>query len=127
MPTDVILDTERLKLRPLAQGDLELLDHLRHDPEMMRYMSDGHIPDKAETQSWLQWHVDLWDMEGFSLFAVKKKADGRFIGWTGVTRPHWFPEMMPTPEIGWLSQESCGARASHLRQRLQLRSLPFMT
>jgi RimJ/RimL family protein N-acetyltransferase len=68
---------------------------------MMRYMSDGHIPDKAETQSWLQWHVDLWDADGFSLFAAERKPDGRFIGWTGVTKPYWFPEMMPTPEIGW--------------------------
>ena len=45
--------------------------------------------------------MDLWDAEGFSLFAVDRKPDGKVIGWTGVTRPHWFPEMMPTPEIGW--------------------------
>ena len=35
----------------------------------------------------------------FSLSSESR--DGRLIGWTGVIKPHWFPEMMPTPEIGW--------------------------
>ncbi|HML00347.1 MAG TPA: GNAT family N-acetyltransferase, partial [Acidimicrobiales bacterium] len=31
----------------------------------------------------------------------ERKPSGAFIGWTGVTKPYWFPDMMPTPEIGW--------------------------
>lgn len=97
----VVLETERLKLRPIVMADLETLHLLRQDPAMMRYMSDGHIPDEAETESWLHWHIDLWKVDGFSLFGAERKQDHRLIGWIGVTKPHWFPEMMPTPEIGW--------------------------
>lgn len=97
----MVLDTPRLRLRPLLMADLEPLHLLRQDPEMMRYMSDGHLPDREETESWLHWHTGLWEADGFSLFAAERRPDHRFIGWIGVTRPYWFPEMMPTPEIGW--------------------------
>jgi hypothetical protein len=56
----------------------------------MRYLGDGHIPDEAETRVWLQGVIDLWETDGFSLFAIERKPDQRSIGWVGTSRPHWF-------------------------------------
>ena len=95
------LDTRRLRLRPLATADLEPLSRLQQNPQMMRFMADGHVHDREETEVWLRWHIDLWDHDGFSLFAVDLKPEMHLIGWIGPALPHWFPEMMPTPEIGW--------------------------
>jgi RimJ/RimL family protein N-acetyltransferase len=98
---EVKLETDRLRLRPLAMTDVAPMSRLQSDPEMMRYMGDGHVHDHAETEVWLRWHIDLWDVDGFSLFAVDLKATMELVGWIGLARPYWFPEMMPTPELGW--------------------------
>lgn len=95
------IDTERLHLRPPTLDDFADLSRLQQDPEMMRYMSDGHLSAVEETQSWLAWHADLWRKSGFSMWAAELKLEGKFIGWLGVTEPRWFPELMPTPELGW--------------------------
>ena len=95
------IETRRLRLRPLVTADLESLIRLRQDPKMMRYMGDGHVYDREETESWIRWHIDIWDVDGYSILAADLKPDNRFIGWIGVTKPYWFPELMDTPEIGW--------------------------
>jgi RimJ/RimL family protein N-acetyltransferase len=86
--------------------DARPLLRLRQDPEMMRHIGDGHIQDEAESESWLRWNVDLWEVDGYSVFAADLKPDNRFVGWVGVTKPYWFPEMMPTPEIGWFIERA---------------------
>jgi RimJ/RimL family protein N-acetyltransferase len=96
-----IVETERLRLRRPNMDDLDPLHRIRHDLEMMRFLGDGHLPDEAETEEWLQGVIDGWTIDGFSVFVAERKSDRRPIGWVGVNRPHWFPAMMPTPEIGW--------------------------
>ncbi len=101
MASQITIETERLRLRPLAMADLEPLFRLRQDPEMMRYMGDGHLHDREETESWLRWQIDILEIDGYSILAADLKPENRFIGWIGVTKPYWFPELMTTPEIGW--------------------------
>jgi RimJ/RimL family protein N-acetyltransferase len=97
----VTIETERLRLRPFSMTDLVPLARLQRDPEMMQYMGDGHVHGEEETAVWLRWNVDLWEVDGYSVFAADLKPDMKLVGWVGVTKPHWFPTMMPTPEIGW--------------------------
>jgi RimJ/RimL family protein N-acetyltransferase len=68
---------------------------------MMRFMSDGHVFTPAETRSWLTLNAELRNETGFSVWAADLKPETTFVGWLGVTEPRWFPELMPTPEIGW--------------------------
>jgi RimJ/RimL family protein N-acetyltransferase len=103
---DITVETERLLLRPLTMSDLDPLVRLREDPDMMRYMGDGRVADESETELWLRWHMDLWAVDGYSLLGAELKVESRFIGWIGVTKPYWFAEMMPTPEIGWFIERS---------------------
>jgi RimJ/RimL family protein N-acetyltransferase len=101
MAPDDEIETDRLLLRPPLMSDFQPLFRLQQDPEMMRYMSDGHIHTRDETSTWLQWNVDLREKDGYSVWAAVLKEEGQFLGWLGVTNPYWFPAMMPTPEIGW--------------------------
>jgi RimJ/RimL family protein N-acetyltransferase len=43
-----VFTTERLTLRPRVLGDLESILAMDADPEVMRYIADGSVPDPAE-------------------------------------------------------------------------------
>jgi RimJ/RimL family protein N-acetyltransferase len=97
----VEIDTERLHLRPLAMSDASDLLPLQQDPEMMRYFADGHTYKPDESRAWLHWHVEMWDLVGYGFWAVERQPEGRFIGWTGVSKVWTPPDLMPSAEVGW--------------------------
>ena len=92
-------ETERLRLRPLAMSDAAALYPLQRDAEMMRYFGGPYRPKQTET--WLQWHVAMWEQEGYSHWAAELKDGGTFVGWVGLTKV-WEPEeILPAVEVGW--------------------------
>ena len=95
------LKTTRLHLRPLAMTDAEPLYALHQDADMQRYFGDGHLYGRDESRTWLEWHVGLWDVEGYSFFAADLLAEGRFVGWVGLNKVADDPELDGQTEIGW--------------------------
>jgi RimJ/RimL family protein N-acetyltransferase len=92
-------ETERLRLRPLALSDGDALHPLQRDGEMMRYFGGPYR--RQQTDSWLQWHVAMWEQEGYSHWAAELKEEGVFVGWIGLTKV-WEPEeILPAVEVGW--------------------------
>jgi len=92
-------ETERLRLRPLSADDAEALHVLQQDAEMMRYFGGPYL--RQQTDTWLEWHVALWEQEGFSHWAVELKDENIFVGWIGLTKV-WEPEeLLPATEVGW--------------------------
>jgi RimJ/RimL family protein N-acetyltransferase len=51
---------------------------LQRDAEMMRYFGGPYRPEQTET--WLQWHVAMWDREGYSHWAAELKEADTFVG-----------------------------------------------
>jgi RimJ/RimL family protein N-acetyltransferase len=52
------------------------------------------------------WH---WDRFGFGLWAAIVKETGAMVGFIGLCRPLWFPEMRSRVEVGWrLGREAWG-------------------
>jgi RimJ/RimL family protein N-acetyltransferase len=82
-------------------SDADGLLRLHCDPEMMRYFGDGHTYRDDESRSWLEWHVAMWDLEGYGFWAVEHQVDDAFIGWLGVTKLWDPPELLPASEVGW--------------------------
>jgi RimJ/RimL family protein N-acetyltransferase len=97
----VEIETERLFLRPLSMEDAEDLLRLQGDPEMMKFFDDGHTYGSEESRTWLQWHVDMWELEGYGFWAAIHRSESRFLGWIGVTKVWSPPELMPASEVGW--------------------------
>jgi RimJ/RimL family protein N-acetyltransferase len=95
------LETNRLRLRPLAMTDAGPLYALHQDADMQRYFGDGHLYDLDESRTWLEWHVGLWDVEGYSFFAADLRAEDRFVGWVGLNKVADDPEINGQTEIGW--------------------------
>jgi RimJ/RimL family protein N-acetyltransferase len=93
------IDTERLRLRPLAMDDEPELHRLQADREAMRFFGGPYV--REQTHTWLEWHVALWEQEGYSHWAAEQHEDGAFVGWIGLTRV-WEPEeLLPAVEVGW--------------------------
>ena len=95
------LETERLVLRRWRDEDLDGFAAMNADPEVMRYIHDGHVHDRAEAAASLARIRAHWDEAGFGLWAVEGRADGSFMGFCGVGFPRFLPALATSPEIGW--------------------------
>ncbi|MEA2581768.1 MAG: hypothetical protein QOE83_2660 [Actinomycetota bacterium] len=95
----LILETERLRLRPLARdfSDLESLNAIQADPDHMRYYP--HPFSMQETRAWIQkWH-EHEDRYGYALLAVEDRATGEFLGNVGFI--HQNVDGVDELELGW--------------------------
>jgi RimJ/RimL family protein N-acetyltransferase len=91
------LRTERLLLRGFRDADREPFAALNADPDVAEFLSTPL--DRAQSDALIDRIRNDWRRDGFALFAVERRADGSFLGFTGVTNLAWAPD--PFPEIGW--------------------------
>jgi RimJ/RimL family protein N-acetyltransferase len=121
----VILETERLRLRPFQQADFEDYAAMCADREVMRYLSPTGDPLSRE-DAWRQMAMFAghWQLRGFSLWAAEERQTGRFVGRIGLH----YPEGWPDRELGWalcrqfwgqgLASEGARAAADHALRTL---------
>lgn len=97
-----LIQTPRLVLRRWRDADVTPLTAINSDPEVMRWIGDGSVHDGEEqTRSTMAMWERGWESEGFGLFAVEVRATGELAGFTGLSVPHYLPEVLPAVEIGW--------------------------
>ena len=80
---NVLLETGRLVLRKLEQGDFDEVCKLLQDPVVM-YAYEGAFSDQ-EVQAWLDKMFQRYEDDGFALWAVIEKSNGELIGQCGIT------------------------------------------
>jgi RimJ/RimL family protein N-acetyltransferase len=79
----VILETERLTLRPMTAGDLDDLLAIFGDPGVMAAFESAPL-DRDATGRWLERNLAHQRDHGYGLFAVCPKGSGRLIGDCGL-------------------------------------------
>jgi ribosomal-protein-alanine N-acetyltransferase len=79
----IILETQRLLLRPLTEADLDDLYALYRQPDLMRYIT-GQPRSYTKTQERLRSHMAEYKRYGFGLCATILKANGEMIGRCGL-------------------------------------------
>jgi RimJ/RimL family protein N-acetyltransferase len=89
------IETERLILRPPQREDFDGYAELIGDEETARFIG-GHLSRAAAWRKFLQM-PGAWTVQGFGMFSIIDKADGRWLGQLGP----WKPEGWPGNEIGW--------------------------
>ena len=103
MSAPVVLETERLILRPHVADDWDAVFVLWSDAETSRFISA--TPSTRE-QSWAQLlrYMGLWPALGFGYFAVVDKSTQKFIGEIGLADFHRdiLPSLEGTAEMGWI-------------------------
>lgn len=96
----MILETERLYLREMNEGDLPSLRKILQDEQTM-YAYEGAFDD-AEVREWLDKQMSRYRKFGFGLWAVILKETDEMIGQCGLTMQPWNGgEVL---EIGYLFQ-----------------------
>ena len=82
--TPPLIRTPRLRLRPLAAGDLERLHALNARPEVRRYLFDDEAWSLEEVRDRLVVESQrLWREERTGLFTVTRPAHDELAGWAG--------------------------------------------
>lgn len=94
-----MIESERLILRCWQDSDVAPFHTMCNDPEVMRYL--GPPLSLADAQVAKDRQNGLIDSYGSGFWAVERRTDGAFLGFTGI-KPG--PEGTPIanrPEIGW--------------------------
>ena len=79
-----ILTTKRLILRELTPGDYDALCVMLRDKDVM--YAYEHAFSAEEARGWLNRQLDRYKTDGFGLWAVILRENGRLIGQCGITK-----------------------------------------
>ena len=94
-----MIETARLILRTWRESDFEPWAALNADPEVMR-----HFPatlTRIEADALAARNQDHIDQHGFGLWAVERREDGVFLGFTGLMTLRESNPLAPGVEAGW--------------------------
>ncbi len=84
MPIPLPIETERLVVRPFVPAsDSDAMVDVYCDPEVMRFIPGGALPDIDAVRTTLATHAEAQKERGFSCWAVAQRANGRVIGDVG--------------------------------------------
>ena len=99
----VILETARLRLQEMEDGDFPALCRMLRDPAVM-YAYEHAFSDQ-EAWDWLHNQQTRYRRDGFGLWAVVEKATGEMVGQCGIT---WQPlgDGRQMPEVGYLLERA---------------------
>ena len=94
-----IIETERLLLREWLPADEALYIEMNRDEKVMEF-----FPSILTAEQSLMHIVRITELiknAGYGLFAVERKEDHAFIGFTGFSHPRFEAYFTPCIEIGW--------------------------
>ena len=97
MKRKMIIETERLFLREMTEGDYDELYVILADSDIMQ-----HYPytfDEARVRGWINSNMERYRIFGFGLWAVRLKETGEMIGNCGLTMQQINGKIKP--EIGY--------------------------
>ena len=121
---DYQLESARLKFRPCAQEDVDLL--LRHwtRPLVRRYLFDDRVADRPTVETFIRESAANFTELGFGLWLLTDKVDGGFRGVCGFTEKDGIPDLMFSIEPGhWgtgLATESAASAVAHVFDSLNV-------
>jgi RimJ/RimL family protein N-acetyltransferase len=95
------LVTERLILRRWRDDDYAPFAAICADPDVMEFIGDGSTRTPEQVADFIAHAEKAWDDNGWGMFAVELRDRGELIGFTGLGRPDFMPELLPCAEIGW--------------------------
>jgi RimJ/RimL family protein N-acetyltransferase len=93
------LTTERLVLREWRDDDLEPFAAMNADPRVMEHFVG---PLSREASDGLVARIRAgWASNGYGLWAVERRDDGRFLGFAGLALHTFEAPFTPAVEVGW--------------------------
>ncbi|HEX7498515.1 MAG TPA: GNAT family N-acetyltransferase [Candidatus Limnocylindrales bacterium] len=93
------LTTERLVLRRWLESDRAPLANLNADPEVMRHFL--RPLSREESDAFVDRIEARFEERGYGLWAVERREDGAFLGFTGLAYQTFEAPFTPCVEVGW--------------------------
>ena len=93
MSTPLEIQTQRLRLRPYAEADVDALHALWIDPEVRRWLRDDKVISREEAKQEVRDAIARFRTHGFGEWIVEPRGEPRPIGFCG------FRFVAGTPEI----------------------------
>jgi len=91
----VLLESERLSLRPVEKDDLDDLVEAYSDPGVAEFL--GPL-DRLGAARRLAGYAGQWEEKGYGMFSIRSRGDQRFLGMAGLD---YWPRLDET-ELGWI-------------------------
>lgn len=91
--------TQRLRLRPWRQEDTPAFAVMDADPRVREFLPPLASP--AASLDFAESIRTTLDARGWGLWALERREDGAFIGFTGLNVPTTLLPFSPCVEIGW--------------------------
>ncbi len=95
----MLMETNRLILRPFAEKDRARFAHINGDPQVMRFFPAPLTP--AQSDQLIEKIEAHRQQYGFSLNALETKQDAQLIGFVGLINVDFAAHFTPAIEIGW--------------------------
>lgn len=80
----MILETERLLIRPFSENDLDKLIELRLDEEVIKYLGGRRMQNPEAIAKRLQFYIECYAKFGFGMSAMIWKETNEMFGWSGL-------------------------------------------
>ena len=85
--TSAVLNTGRMRLRPISSNDVDALHALWTDPDVRRYLFDDRIIPRATVEEIVAQSRATFESDGFGFFALEMQdQSGDLIGFCGHRR-----------------------------------------
>jgi ribosomal-protein-alanine N-acetyltransferase len=89
----MLLETERLVLRPYEECDIDEMHRIWMDPDVRRYLWDGSVIDRERAAQTVRASLTDWERYGLGQWTVRFTAGGGIIGFCGFRQfgepPQW--------------------------------------
>jgi RimJ/RimL family protein N-acetyltransferase len=99
MTAKTFIETDRLLLREWIPADDMFYINMNRDESVMEFFPS--ILTEAQSLMHTERITGLIKEKGYGLFAVERKEDSAFIGFTGFSHPGFEASFTPCVEIGW--------------------------
>jgi ribosomal-protein-alanine N-acetyltransferase len=96
---EIFIETPRLILRQWKETDHRPFIQLNMDRDVMEFFPS--ISTKAKTLAQIERFTRHIIQYGYGFFAVERKDNHQFIGFTGLSHPGFESHFTPCVEIGW--------------------------
>jgi RimJ/RimL family protein N-acetyltransferase len=93
----LVIETDRLRLRPYVPADEEALFDVFSDAQARVFYPA--MAERANVRGWIDWNLRNYAAHGFGLWAVELRSTGTFIGDCGLT--YQDVEGSPQLEVGY--------------------------
>jgi ribosomal-protein-alanine N-acetyltransferase len=89
----LILDTQRLQLKPILANELNTLHSILIDPYVRKYLCDDQVFSLQQTEEMLLQSQKLFEEQRFGLWFIETKNEQEIIGFVGLW--YFFNESQP--------------------------------